>query len=84
MIAESFYFLSVTFQLFSVVFYYAGHGCFNNGVDYMIPTDAKGHEEYLEEGQCVTSAEVINTFQKCDPALLFYVHDTCRGTANVM
>ncbi|XP_068249205.1 mucosa-associated lymphoid tissue lymphoma translocation protein 1-like [Palaemon carinicauda] len=66
-----------------VVFYYAGHGFHHRGVDYILPLhfEKKGMwVNEVEEQACITTTEVINRFQRSDPALIFYVHDTCRVT----
>lgn len=66
-----------------IVFYYAGHGIHHRGVDYILPLhfERKGMwSNEVEEQACITTTEVINWFQRSDPALIFYVHDACRGT----
>lgn len=74
-----------------VVFYFAGHGFNNNGIDFMMPLDARmkciPREENVEtppnevpcQGDCIATTTVTNDIQDTFPALLFSVYDSCRS-----
>lgn len=72
-----------------VVFYYAGHGFNNSGVDFMMPVDIGAEHVWRDENvkvsdtmarqdDCIPNTWVSNIFQKAFPALLFSIYDTCR------
>lgn len=73
-----------------VVFYFAGHGFINNGIDFMQPLDVRlecvprveNVESPLDElpcqEDCITTTYVTNIIQDSKPALLFSIYDSCR------
>lgn len=73
------------------VFYFAGHGFHNKGIDYMMPIDTSSKYVYQNGNlrlppekipnmeDCVKSTWISNVIQESKPALLFSIYDACRN-----
>ena len=61
------------------LFYYAGHGIQLNGVNYLIPLNAKLERENDIEWECLNLARVIDNLNYTKCKLKFVMIDACRN-----
>ena len=57
------------------VFYFAGHGFEEDGLSYLVPTDAPTGYKCDE---CVCADAVLDNIQKKEPPLILMILDICR------
>ncbi|KAL4227378.1 lymphoid tissue lymphoma translocation [Mactra antiquata] len=63
-----------------VVFYFCGHGFEENGLSYLMPTDAPNG--YTTE-HCVCAQHVLDNIQMKEPVLIWMIMDVCRHERKV-
>ena len=63
------------FFTFTGVFYWAGHGCYHLGDDYLIPYDV-GAPTKLDD--CVSVEFIRSKMLRTDPSLCLLLLDMCR------
>ncbi|KAH3829693.1 hypothetical protein DPMN_102921 [Dreissena polymorpha] len=63
-----------------VLFYFCGHGFEENGISFLVPTDAPSM--YSAE-ECVNAFSVLDNFQRKQPALICMIIDICRRAGKV-
>jgi TPR repeat protein len=63
------------------LFYYAGHGMQNKGVNYLIPTDAILKEENEIEDKCIDADKVLRTLEEAKCKANILILDACRNNA---
>lgn len=57
------------------VFYFCGHGFEENGLSYLMPTDApNGHTSQ----HCVCAQHVLDNIQRKEPPFILMIMDICR------
>jgi len=57
------------------VFYFCGHGFEEYGISYLVPSDAPS---MYSAAECVNASQLLQNFQKKEPALIFMILDICR------
>jgi len=60
-------------------FYYAGHGMEINGVNYLIPVDAKNNNETVVRISSIALSEIINEFENYPNNTNIVILDACRN-----
>ena len=63
------------------LFFYAGHGMQNKGVNYLIPIDAILKEENEIEDKCIDANKVIRTLEEANCKANILILDACRNNA---
>ena len=61
------------------MFYYAGHGIQNKGVNYIIPSDIQNLSEENLKRQCVNMEDVLDVMEDSQCKLKIVVLDACRN-----
>jgi hypothetical protein len=61
------------------LFYYAGHGVQVNGVNYLIPVDAKVESEEEVEYECVDAGFVLAQMESAGNTMNIMILDACRN-----
>lgn len=61
------------------LFFYAGHGMQNKGVNYLIPTDAILKEENEIEDKCIDADKVLRTLEEAKCKANILILDACRN-----
>ena len=59
-------------------FFYAGHGIQINGINYLIPTDAKLQSKSDADYECINLARIIGKMDDAHTAVNIVVLDACR------
>ncbi len=60
-------------------FFYAGHGVQSNGINYLIPADARIASESFLRTKALAAQEVLDTLQQAGNSLNVVVLDACRN-----
>ena len=60
------------------LFYYAGHGVQVNGINYLLPVDAKAEDELALKIEAVNVGEVVSQFERYPDNVNIVVLDACR------
>lgn len=60
------------------LFYYAGHGVQVNGVNYLLPVDAKVEDELSLRIEAIDVGEVVSQFERYPDNINIVVLDACR------
>ena len=61
------------------LFYYAGHGIQYNGINYLVPTDAKLNSEADIEYECVNVNQVLDNMAEAKTRTNIILLDACRN-----
>lgn len=61
------------------LFYYAGHGLQNKGVNYLVPLDADIQRQYDIEDECMRADRVLRMMELYDNPMNVIVLDACRN-----
>jgi hypothetical protein len=61
------------------LFYYAGHGLQYNGVNYLVPVNAKIEREYDIEDECIKADVVLRMLEINDNPMNIVILDACRN-----
>jgi len=61
------------------LFYYAGHGIQVDGVNYLIPTDAKLEQKVDCQWEAVSVTDIIKQFEKYPDNINVVILDACRN-----
>jgi hypothetical protein len=61
------------------LFYYAGHGLQSNGVNYLVPINAKIEREYDIEDECVKADVVLRMLEIEENPMNIVILDACRN-----
>lgn len=61
------------------LFYYAGHGLQSNGVNYLVPLNAKIEREYDIEDECVKADMVLRMLEIQENPMNIIILDACRN-----
>ena len=61
------------------LFYYAGHGLQNQGVNYLVPIDADIQYEYEIEDMCVRADQVLRMMELFENPMNIIIIDACRN-----
>lgn len=59
------------------LFFYAGHGIQSNGINYLIPTDAKIVDEYKVQYECINAGLVLKAIENVNKKII--ILDACRN-----
>ena len=62
-----------------VVFYYAGHGIQNHGINYLVPVDAIITRSYEIDYNAINLNMVLAAFKEAEPTLSVAMLDACRN-----
>jgi len=60
------------------LFYYAGHGVQVNGINYLIPVDAKLYDRFAVEIEAVDVSKVVSKFEYYPENVNIVILDACR------
>ena len=61
------------------LFYFAGHGLQVDGINYLIPTDAKLQEKVACKWETVSVSDVVSEFEKYPNNINIVILDACRN-----
>jgi uncharacterized caspase-like protein len=64
------------------LFYYAGHGIQVDGINYLIPIDAKLQEKVACKWEAVSVTDVVQEFEKYPNNINIVILDACRNNPN--
>jgi hypothetical protein len=61
------------------LFYYAGHGLQNDGINYLVPTDANIQRQYDIEDECMRADRVLRMMELYGNPMNIVILDACRN-----